>query len=77
MHVNVFDKNKNTKILKIDIGILNSNKDLNQFIKTLLCREITKIYLYENELNLNEVKSLASIGITEDFDCKVKVGNFI
>ena len=60
----------------INIGILNSNKKLIEYIKCLVCdyrKKVRKLYIEGKELNIEEEKSLLSFGIKEDcYNCKVE-----
>jgi hypothetical protein len=57
----------------IEIGILNSNKLLFDFIECLLCKKVKRIDIKGKELYKNEEKSLFSLGIKEDCqNCKVE-----
>ena len=57
----------------IEIGILNSNKLLFDFIECLLCKKVKRIDIKGKELYKKEEKSLFSLGIKEDCqNCKVE-----
>ena len=56
-----------------EIGILNSTKQLLQFIECMKFKKVKKIYIKEKEINIKEEKSLLSLGIKEDCsNCKVE-----
>ena len=64
---------KNRSNITAYIGLLNSNKDLMKHIEALLGAKIKKMYLNQKEVNLNEIRSLYSLGISTDCDCSVFV----
>jgi len=61
---------ENIHNLKIHIGTLNSTLDLFKRIDLMLCMEkkIKKLYLNNKEINREDLKSLLSLGIKEDFN---------
>ena len=69
----IIDNNKNRLI--IFIGILNSISKLIQVIEKDYCKKLIKLYIGKMEFGKNDIKSLKSIGINEDFDCKVELDN--
>ena len=57
------------------IGLLNTCKDLINYIEAGLSGislKIKRIYLNKKEVNINEIKSLASLGINNDCACFVE-----
>ena len=58
----------------ITIGILNSYKKLMKEIESQEGKKVKKIYIEGKELNMDEEKSLLSLGIKEDCsNCKVEL----
>lgn len=62
---------------EIYIGTLNSIKQLIYNIENIFLKELKKLYIGEMEYGKKDIKSLNSIGINEDFECKVKLGKNI
>ena len=67
--VKVIDKKTQKSTLSTYIGLLNSNKDLIKYIEINLDIKIKKMYLNKKEVNINEIRSLSSLGITNNCDC--------
>ena len=55
------------------IGLLNSNKDLMKYIENCLEAKIKKMVLNHKEINLNEIRSIASFGVYSDCNCFVDI----
>ena len=62
-------KNKQNTILYAYIGLLNSIKHLINYIESNLIIKIKKIIINQKEININEIKSLSSLGITNNCFC--------
>ena len=69
--VKVIDKKTQKSTLSTYIGLLNSNKDLIKYIEINLDIKIKKMYLNKKEVNINEIRSLSSLGITHNCDCVI------
>lgn len=69
--VKVIDKKTQKSTLSAYIGLLNSNKDLIKYIEINLDIKIKKMYLNKKEVNINEIRSLSSLGITNNCDCAI------
>lgn len=69
--VDIYDKNKKTIILKAYPGLLNSNKNLINYIEANLSIKLKKMSLNNKEVNLNEIRSLSSLDITDDCYCVI------
>ena len=71
IYVEVIDKKNQESTLSAYIGLLNSNKDLIKYIEINLGIKIKKMYLNKKEVNINEIRSLSSLGITNNCDCVI------
>ena len=74
----IFEKGKNYSLNTINIGLLNSNKHLINRIRIYLCldndkKKINKITIDGKEIDIKEEKSLLSLGIKDDFSCKIEL----
>ena len=63
------EKNKQMPILSAYIGLLNSIKHLINYIENNLITKIKKMIINQKEININEIKSLSSLGITNNCSC--------
>lgn len=61
------------KEIKITFGNLESTKTLYERFETMIGKKIKKLYLNEKEINREDVKSLLSIGIKNDFTLKDEI----
>ena len=59
----------------IQIGTLNSITQLIKGIELSFSKKLKKLYIREMEYGKNDIKSLKSIGIDDNFLCKVELGN--
>lgn len=71
--VNVTDINKEV-ITEFEIGLLNSNKYLIKRIESYMNKKfkVKKLYFEEKEISLDKEKSLTSLGIKDNFICKIE-----
>ena len=65
----------NNTNITIITGLLNSTLQLIDAIETNLCRNVIKLFYKDLILTKNYNKSLASLGINEDFHCEVELDN--
>ena len=77
--INTYGKVIECKILVINkvrmkaiIGTLNSNKHLIKYIETSCFETVTRMYFNEKEIDIECEKSLLSLGIKNNFDCKIE-----
>jgi len=72
----IFEIGKNNRLLIINIGLLNSNKNLIDRIYNFLGlpnKHIKKIIINGKEIDIKEEKSLLSLGIKYDFICFIEL----
>ena len=65
----MIDKNK---VFSLNIGTLNSTLQLIKEIEIQTRWKIKKMYIGNKLIERENIKSLASIGINEDFECFVE-----
>ena len=75
--VEIFEKGEKCGLI-IDIGLLNSNKELIERIRILLCldsekKRINKIIIGGKEIDIKKEKSLLSLGIKDNFNCNIEL----
>lgn len=68
----IVDKNEK-KNFKTPIGLLNSNKYLINIIEMRTYLKVKKIYFNEKEISMDKEKSLSSLGIKDNFICRVEI----
>ena len=61
----------------VQIGTLNSTLQLYKNAETLCSRKVKKLSIKNKLIERENIKSLASIGINEDFECIVELGEYI
>ena len=62
------------KLSVFQIGTLNSTLQLYKNAETLCSRKVKKLSIKNKLIERENIKSLASIGINEDFECIVELG---
>ena len=76
--INAKIKDINEKELSVfQIGTLNSTLQLYKNAETLCSRKVKKLSIKNKLIERENIKSLASIGINEDFECIVELGEYI
>lgn len=69
--VHVIDKDNKSLGIEIPIGVLNSTKNLMGEIEDYV-KKLKNIYIGKMKFGKNDIKSLKSIGINDNFNCKVE-----
>ena len=76
--INAKIKDINEKELSVfQIGTLNSTLQLYKNAETLCSRKVKKLSIKNKLIERENIKSLASIGINEDFECIVELGEYM
>ena len=75
---NIFEIENNYNPTTINIGLLNSNKDLIERISVHLLlnlnkKRINKIIIGGKEIDIKKEKSLLSLGIKDNFKCNIEL----